>query len=133
MEKTQKRRMLLLDCEKSSDDSEVMKKNQALQEMDAAAAYFFNDDIAFSSAEKQHLVVAEARHVPTVKLRSEVIIACVKVFICKKLSKSYNLYFIFLVPLSTIEKKGAFLLPKIEFSPSNPNSEKIIASFKVLS
>ena len=86
MEKTQKRRMLLLDCEKSSDDSEVMKKNQALQEMDAAAAYFFNDDIAFSSAEKQHLVVAEARHVPTVKLRSEVIIACVKVFICKKLS-----------------------------------------------
>jgi hypothetical protein len=35
--------------------------------------------------------------------------------------------------LRTIEKKGAFLLPKIEFSPSNPNSEKIIASFKVLS
>ena len=35
--------------------------------------------------------------------------------------------------LSTIEKKGAFLLPKIEISPSNPTSEKIIASFKVLS
>ena len=35
--------------------------------------------------------------------------------------------------LPTIEKKGAFLLPKIEFSPSNPTSEKIIASFKVLS
>ena len=34
--------------------------------------------------------------------------------------------------LSTIEKKGAFLLPKIEFSPSNPTSEKIIASFKFL-
>ena len=26
--------------------------------------------------------------------------------------------------LSTIEKKGAFLLPKIEFSPSNPTSRK---------
>ena len=35
--------------------------------------------------------------------------------------------------LSTIEKKGAFLLPKIEFIPRNPNSEKIIASFKVFS
>ena len=35
--------------------------------------------------------------------------------------------------LRTIEKKGAFLLLKIEFSPSNPNSEKIIASFKVFS
>jgi hypothetical protein len=35
--------------------------------------------------------------------------------------------------LSTIEKKGAFLLPKIEFSPRNPTSEKIIASFKVFS
>ena len=35
--------------------------------------------------------------------------------------------------LSTIEKKGAFLLPKIEISPSNPTSEKIIASFKVIS
>ena len=35
--------------------------------------------------------------------------------------------------LRTIEKKGAFLLPKIEFSPRNPTSEKIIASFKVLS
>ena len=32
-----------------------------------------------------------------------------------------------------IEKKGAFLLPKIEISPSNPTSEKIIASFKVFS
>ena len=35
--------------------------------------------------------------------------------------------------LSTIEKKGAFLLPKIEFSPSDPTSEKIIGSFKVFS
>ena len=35
--------------------------------------------------------------------------------------------------LSTIEKKGAFLLPKIDFIPRNPNSEKIIASFKVFS
>ena len=34
---------------------------------------------------------------------------------------------------TTIEKKGAVLLPKIEFSPSNPTSEKIIASFKVFS
>ena len=33
----------------------------------------------------------------------------------------------------TIEKKGAFLLAKNEVSPSNPTSEKIIASFKVLS
>ena len=32
-----------------------------------------------------------------------------------------------------LRKKGAFLLPKIEISPSNPTSEKIIASFKVLS
>ena len=34
--------------------------------------------------------------------------------------------------LRTIEKKGAFLLPKIEFSPRNPNSEKIIASFNTI-
>lgn len=73
--------LVVVDCEKSSDDSEVMKINQAMQEMDAAVAYFFNDDIAFSSEEKQHLVVAEARHIPTVKLRSQVIKDCVRLFI----------------------------------------------------
>ena len=53
--------------------------------------------------------------------------------LCKLKFKVENSLIFFCSHLSTIEKKGAFLLPKIEFSPSNPNSEKIIASFKVLS
>ena len=38
----------------------------------------------------------------------------------------------FPLPKNVMQKKGAFLLLKIEFSPST-NFEKIIASFKVLS
>ena len=53
-------------------------------------------------------------------------------FLGEKLFFSLSIFFPsnFQLPslhLRTIEKKVAFLLPKVEFSPSNPTSKKIIA------
>ena len=57
-------------------------------------------------------------------------------FLGEKLFFSLSIFFPsnFQLPslhLRTIEKKVAFLLPKVEFSPSNPTSKKIIAIEKV--